>query len=402
MSPTRRQAMVALLALPLGTRVAAQLRSGPRHRVILGNSEGLLLAPEGTLSMWVRHPVSDGTAPDSVGLGHNGPLKPFTLATVPGLSTVVAASAGWNCAFAVLGDGRLLAWGVNANGRLGTTTQAQMETLASWSPNGSNRPLPLSTRFDAVDVSAGDEHVLALARDGGVYAWGVGKDGQLGIGPMPIVNFKTRTPAAMTFMPVPVRVPDLGDVVAISAGVNHSLALLKDGTVRAWGFNRNGQVGDGTTTNRDRPFVVPGVREAVAIAAGGMFSLALLANGTVMTWGEPTFDTRWPTPALVPGARGIRAIAAGLVHAVALTDAGTVLTWGDNSHAQLGRGRGASTTSAGLIKELSGVQSVASRIETSVAVLASGRIMTWGSVRGTGTTFSAAPIPMVVDGLEYA
>ena len=151
MSPTRRQAMMALLALPLGTHLAAQVRPGPRHRVILGNGEGLLLDPDGTLRMWVRHPVSDGTAPDSLGLGHNGPLQPFTLATVPGLTNVVAASAGWNCTFAVLSDGRLLAWGVNSNGRLGTTTQAQMETLASWSPNGSNRPLPLSTRFDAVN-----------------------------------------------------------------------------------------------------------------------------------------------------------------------------------------------------------------------------------------------------------
>ena len=117
MSPTRRQAMMALLALPLGTRLAAQVRPGPRHRVILGNGEGLLLDPDGTLRMWVRHPVSDGTAPDSLGLGHNGPLQPFTLATVPGLTNVVAASAGWNCTFAVLSDGRLLAWGVNSNGR---------------------------------------------------------------------------------------------------------------------------------------------------------------------------------------------------------------------------------------------------------------------------------------------
>ena len=185
----------------------------------------------------------------------------------------------------------------------------------------------------------------------------------------------------------------------------HSLALLEDGTVRAWGYNRNRQVGDGTTTNRDRPFVVPGVRDAVAIAAGGLFSLALLSNGTVMTWGEPTFDKQWPVPALVPGAGGIRAIAAGLVHAAALTETGTVLTWGDNSHSQLGRGRAAASGPVGLIKELRGVQSIASRIETTVAVLASGRIMTWGSVRGPegrGTTLSPTPIPMSVDGLQYA
>jgi alpha-tubulin suppressor-like RCC1 family protein len=407
MSPTRRQAILTFLALPLGARVAAQTRPGPRRRVILGNSEGLLLGADGSLSMWARHPVSDGTAPDSLGLGHNGPLPSFTLAKVPGLANVVAAAAGWNCAFAVLGDGRLLAWGKNPNGRLGTTTQAQMETLASWSPNASNKPLPLATPFDAVDVSAGDEHALALARDGSVYVWGVGKDGQLGIGPMPVINFKTRTPAAMGFMPVPVRVPDLGEVIAISAGKSHSLALLKNGTVRAWGRNREGQLGDGTTANRDRPIAVPGLRDVVAIAAGGA-SLALLANGTVMGWGQLSGDSAPQlAPAPVPGVRGVRAIAAGSAHAVALTDAGTVFTWGDNSHSQLGRGRGDSTNTAGQIKELTGVQSIASRHETTVAVLASGRIMTWGEVRefdrpggGRSPRYSPVPIPMSVDGLE--
>ena len=239
---TRRQAISALAALPFAAvTVTAQTRPGPKHRVILGNQLGLLLAPDGTLQMWVRDPAGDGTAPSSLGLGHNGPLQPFTLATVPGLSNIVAASAGWNCTFAVLADGRLLAWGKNPSGWLGTTTQAQMETLASWSPNESNTPLPQSVRFDAVDVSSGDDHSMALTRDGGVYTWGAGTDGQLGIGPMPVIQFRTRTPAPMRFMPMPVRVPDLGEVTAIAAGGRHSLALLKDGTVRAWGYNRYGK-----------------------------------------------------------------------------------------------------------------------------------------------------------------
>lgn len=87
------------------------------------------------------------------------------------------------------------------------------------------------------------------------------------------------------FVPYPVRIPNLQNVVAISAGDRHSLALLKDGTVRAWGLNRHGQVGDGTSTNRDVPTTVPGVRNAVAIAAGGYRSVAVLADGTVMEWG---------------------------------------------------------------------------------------------------------------------
>lgn len=402
---TRRQAMWVLLALPLGARLTAQTRPGPRHRVILGNGEGMLLAPDGTLHMWVRNRVSNGTAPSFLGLGHNGPLQPFTLATVPGLSNVVAASVGSSCSFAVLGDGRVLAWGKNPRGWLGTTTQAQMETLASWSPNESNTPLPQSVRFDAVDVSSGDDHSLALARDGSVYAWGGGTYGQLGIGPMPVIQFRTRTPAPLGFMPMPVRVPDLGDVTAVAAGGKHSLALLKDGTIRAWGYNRSGTVGDGTTTNRDRPTAVPGVRDAVAIAGSPELSLALLANGTVMTWGGGNDnETAQPTPRSVPGVKGVKAIAVGLAHGVALTEAGTVMTWGDNSHSQLGRGRSA-PQSPGLIKELTGVQSIACRHETTVAVLSTGRIVTWGEVRefnrdGRPSTYSAFPISLSVDGLE--
>ena len=93
---TRRQALAALAALPFAARsAAAQTRPGPKHRVALGSGVGLLLAPDGTLQMWVRDRVSDGTeAPSSLGLGHNGPLQPYTLVTVPGLSNVVAASLG--------------------------------------------------------------------------------------------------------------------------------------------------------------------------------------------------------------------------------------------------------------------------------------------------------------------
>ena len=364
----------------------------------------MLLAPDGTLQMWVRDRVNDGTAPSSLGLGHNGPLPPYTLVTVPGLSNVIAASSGANCTFAVLADGRLLAWGKNPSGWLGTTTQAQMETLASWSPNESNTPLPQSVRFDAVDVSSGDDHSLALTRDGSVYAWGAGTDGQLGIGPMPVIQFRTRTPAPMRFMPMPVRVPDLGAVAAIAAGGRHSLALLKDGTIRAWGFNRTGEVGDGTTMNRDRPTLVPGVRDAIAIAASPALSLALLANGTVMTWGGNNSEKAEPTPRAVPGPKGGKAIAAGLAHGIALTEAGTVWTWGDNSHSQLGRGRGA-TAAPGVVKELTGVQSIVSRHETTVAVLSTGRIVTWGDVRefqrsDGRSIYSPAPIPLLVDGLE--
>ena len=404
MSLTRREVMATLLALPLGARAAAQTRPGPKHRVILGFIDGILLSPDGTMQMWVRRPGVD-MAPSSLGLGHNNAYSPFTLVTVPNLTGVVAASSGTNCTFVVLGDGRLLTWGKNPNGWLGTTTQAQMETLASWSPNESNVPLPQSVRYDAVDVSRGGGHALALTRDGHVYAWGEGMEGQLGIGPMPVVQFRTRTPSSMRFMPLPVLVPDLENVTAIAAGGSHSLALLKDGTVRAWGLNRDGTVGDGTVTKRDRPTAVAGVRDVVAVAASGDVSLALLANGMVMAWGGGNDNGKAePTPKLVPGVKGVKAIAAGGGHGVALTESGTVWTWGQNTHSQLGRGR-AATAAPGLVKELTGVQSIAAHHETTTAVLASGRIMTWGEVRlfkrsDGPSIYSPAPLPLSVDGLE--
>ena len=211
----------------------------------------------------------------------------------------------------------------------------------------SNTPLPVAVKFDAVDVSSTGEHVLALARDGSVYAWGRGDAGQLGIGPMPVVNYKTRSARVENFMPLPVRIPGLTDVVAISTGDRHSLALLKDGTVRAWGQNRFGQVGDGTTINRDTPTPVQGVRNVVAIAALGYSSVAVLSDGTAMDWGNThgSSDPR-PVPAAVVGARGLRSVVGGGAHVVALTQTGGVMTWGTSGHYETGRGRERDCTGA--------------------------------------------------------
>ena len=421
MSPmSRRQALALLGVLPLASRLGAQTRVGPRHRVFLGTLHGFLLEPGGVLQTWhmgAPRP-EDGGAPDWLGLGHNRPLAEYTLAPVPDLKDVVAAAAGDACSFAVLQDGRLLSWGSNAGkGLLGTTPLAVVEVTASWGPS-SNTPVSPLGKFDAVGVSSQDAHVLALSRDGNVYAWGKGDKGQLGIGPLPIINFRGSLPGRMAYVPFPVRIPNLGDVTAISAGRTHSLALLKDGTVRAWGENRVGQVGDGTTTDRDSPVPVQGVGNAVAItAAAGDFSAALLADGTVMTWGgnahgqlgRPPWDvdrrTASPIPAPAIGVKGIRAIGAGIAHMIALTQSGTVFSWGDATFGTLGRAE-SKTKNPAVVPSLTGVQSIVVHDSTNVAVLANGRIMTWGGVRpwtrpeGSHDDISPSPILLWLDGLD--
>jgi alpha-tubulin suppressor-like RCC1 family protein len=404
----RRQALSLLAALPFTARVAAQTRSTAQHRIAIAQTHGLLLEPDGSLKSW-GYDVGQGSgepAEDKLGLGHSRPIDPHVLYPVAGLTNVVAAAAG-AASFAVLADGRLFAWGPNARGILGTTPLAKFEEGAQPRARTST-PTPVAVRFEAVDVSSRGDHAMALARDGSVYVWGYGTSGQLGIGPLPIVNFKTRSATTMPEVPYPVRVSDVANVVAISAGNVHSLALLKDGTVRAWGENKFGQVGDGTTVNRDRPVTVQGVRNAVAIAAGYDFSVAVLSDGTVMQWGNAIHESlaARPIPSLLAGARGIRSAVAGSAHVAALTHTGTVMTWGATAHYEVGRGPNPNPAPA-LVKGLTDVTSLAASKSTTTAVMGSGRIMTWGEVRtwtrpdvGMGANLSPFPILLWLDGLE--
>ncbi|TMQ01581.1 MAG: RCC1 repeat-containing protein, partial [Verrucomicrobia bacterium] len=144
------------------------------------------------------------------------------------------------------------------------------------------KPVP---EFDGVKaVVAGFAHSLALRSDGTVWGWGADMFGQLGNG----------APARLPGLPplpdfgstLPVQTLDLSDVVAVAAGIFHSLALKADGSTWAWGANSYGQVGDGTTNHQDTPKAVLGLSGARALAGGGFHSLAATADGAVWAWGR--------------------------------------------------------------------------------------------------------------------
>jgi alpha-tubulin suppressor-like RCC1 family protein len=120
----------------------------------------------------------------------------------------------------------------------------------------------------AIAVAGGDHYSLAVKSDGTVWAWGRNREGELGNG--------TNTESNL-----PVWVSDLSGVVAIAAspaqGPGHSLALKADGALWAWGYNAYGQLGDGGNRDSNVPVQVSGVRGAMAIAAGGSHSIAILA-----------------------------------------------------------------------------------------------------------------------------
>src|SRR5207249_3795971 len=144
----------------------------------------------------------------------------------------------------------------------------------------------------------------------------------------------------------PVQVSGLSGVAAIAAGGTHSLALKGDGTAWAWGANADGELGDGTNTQRLVPVQVSGLTGVAAVAGGGTHSLALKGDGTAWAWGDDNFgqlgngtadDSVHPTPAQVAGLGGVTVIAAGGggAHNLAL-QGGAVWAWGENDQGQLG------------------------------------------------------------------
>lgn len=253
-----------------------------------------------------------------VGLGISASTTPIPL---PSLSDVQMLSARCVHNLALLQNGSVAGWGDNRFGQIGNGDKINQRL-----------PVALPGLVNVQAVAAGSFHSLALLNNGTVTAWGKNRSGELGLGaasPDPEI--------------VPVIIPGLSDVTAIAAGRAYSLALLSDGTVRAWGTNEQGQLGDGTLTDRPQPVVVQGLSNVIAIAAGDYHVLALLNDASVVAWGDNrqqqlgvngSIDQR-PLAAAVPGLNNVIAISAGGGHSLALLDCGTVRGWGDNRFGQL-------------------------------------------------------------------
>ncbi|MEV5824495.1 chromosome condensation regulator RCC1 [Spirillospora sp. NPDC052242] len=209
------------------------------------------------------------------------PAHPTTVRDAEGdapLTGVASIAAGDQACLVALRDGRVLSWGGNLAGILGTAGVTARALPAPVSGAGGQGGLT-----GVVELAAGNKHAIARLKDGRVLSWGKNDHGQLGDG-------TTRG----RWTPGPVAGPSggapLGDVTAIAAGGNHNYALLEDGTMVAWGSNGNGQLGDGGTRPSARPVPVKGshtpkLRGVTGVEAGDGFGVALLAGGSALTWG---------------------------------------------------------------------------------------------------------------------
>ncbi len=199
-------------------------------------------------------------------------------------------------------------------------------------PAGPLTPSSLPTLQHITAADAGDSHTCGLTASGTVKCWGRNASGQLG-------NNSTTD----SFLPV-----DVGGVIsatAVAAGDAFSCALT-DGGVKCWGANESGQLGNGTNDDSLTPVNVGGLSGVTALAAGGSTACAMVSGGGVKCWGandagqvgDGTTDARSAPTAVSGLASGVNAIDVGSYHACALMDGGGVKCWGSNDSGQLGDG----------------------------------------------------------------
>ena len=334
----------------------------------------------------------------------------------------VQVAAGQYHSLGLRADGTLYAWGVNFYGQLGSPTNTGTDqanptptqvpgtytqvaagqyhslglradgALYGWGDNyegqlgnpannGNDTPTTTPTQVAGTytQVVAGNFHSLGLRADGSLWAWGFNGNGQLGI-----INggASTATPTQVA-----------GSYVRVAAGGFHSLGLRSDGALYAWGYNYSGQLGtttnSGTTKSTPTPTQVPGTYTQVS--AGYYYSLGLRADGALYTWGsnysgqlgttaKTGTDQPNPTPTQVAGTYA--QVAAGHSHSLALRADGALLTWGFNGNGELGHGTNIGTYAPNPTPTATGTalttRSTAAGSSFALAVRADGTLWAWG------------------------
>lgn len=265
-------------------------------------------------------------------------------------------------------------------------------------PDQQNVCIPVDPDPDAeivfASITAGSDHSCVLDVDGQAYCWGQNSYAQLGDG----TTIDKLTPVAVSM-------PNGVSFKSISAGYNHTLALSSDGQAWAWGFNENGQLGDGTLSSIFVPVQVmmPAGVNFTTVRAGGSFSIALSEDGRSWSWGSnfvgqlgngSTIDELIPVQVSKPTDLHFKSISAGDAHTLALSIDGKIWAWGSNWAGQLGDGTNIDRLTPLELAMPDGVNfsSVKAGGPHSLALSLDGKAWGWGSnvlgQLGDGTTIN--------------
>ena len=392
--------------------------TGIRHAMMIsaGFYETCALLAGGAVKCWGGNAdgdLGDGTArgPEKCGLDVCS-RRPVA---VRGIAHARSITVGAFHACAALTDGDVRCWGFNHYGQLGDGTRTNSAT-----------PVTVAGITTATSVSASTLHSCALLANGSVVCWGDNNDGQLGDGTLT----GPAKCAGVACSTGPVQVTGITDATQISAGGDtsqegdgdHACALIAGGTVKCWGANYSGELGDGAISDRSTPVSVRGVSRATQVAAGGYTSCAVFGGGRITCWGDNSdgelgsetttgYRTR---PVAVKQITDATSATAGGYHSCAVLAGRKVACWGDNTNGELGDGTIGETLTEVSVRGITDATQVASGNYHSCAVRVVGTVQCWGDNSygelGVGTTRGpsncqgdpCSPIPVTVSGVTTA
>lgn len=178
-----------------------------------------------------------------------------------------------------------------------------------------------------------------------------------------------------------------GDPTTVSAGGTHTCEVITGGTVKCWGRNNYGQLGNKTNTNANTPLTVVGVSGVTKLSAGYTHTCVIVAAGAVKCWGANTYGelgnnslTNSNAAVTVSGVTGATAISAGYYHTCAIVAGGAVKCWGQNKSGQLGNNSIVNAKTAVSVSGITGATALsASGVAHTCAVVAGGAIKCWGN-----------------------
>ena len=296
----------------------------------MGEQHVCAVLDTGVLKCWGRNNFGQ------IGTGSSGDVKTPTTISVGSGRTVTSVYLGFHHTCAILDDQSVKCWGRNEDGELGVgSTTTSFNTPQTINSLGTNR--------HAVSLALGEGFTCALLDDGSIKCWGQDNEGQRGDGGG--YGSDIRSPPSST-----ITLPAGRTATQISAGRFHVCALLDDASVVCWGKNANGQLGDGSTSDRTAPVATSsfGTGHSVSfVSAGYDHTCALLTDGGVRCWGynnkgqlgDGTSNDRSTPPStdvnLGTGYTAI-GISSGGVHTCAMLQDGDMKCWGSQNSGQLG------------------------------------------------------------------
>ncbi len=261
---------------------------------------------------------------------------------------------------AIKDDGTLWAWGQNNDGQLGNGSTYTHAVL----------PIQISADTTWHSIANGFFFSVATKTDGTLWTWGRNGRGQLGLGSF---IFRKTTPT---------QVGTDSTWTMVSAGSEFALAIKNNGTLWAWGYNYNGQLGDGTTTTRHTPIQVGTDTNWVYINAGAKHSFGIKSDSTLWSWGSDQHgqvgrNGNLRVPMQIGTDKWITVHGGGM-HSVGVKSDSTLWSWGRNLYAQLGDGTTSSKATPNQIDTLHRWTNVAAGYEHSLAIQNDGSLWAWG------------------------